>query len=380
VASARRGHHGTVFRVALAAVAASLVAVVGAARAPAVLTLRLPSSAVFYTIEPLGGRLLLSASDTEGNGCAWLVVSPEPLRVRSSFHANCKRPAVAAEPAVPIQFPVPDSSDASLRIVRPNLSSSRVSVGPVVMTFNDVSDTKLEWTYGPGTLWVYDVAALNSAGRSPRAELLDISTTTGQVVRTVSMPSLVRPLLAADADGLWIAASPGTGAGTPAPIYHLAIGAAAPRVVHRGGYAALWLVAAGHTVWADIGTIPPHSSASTAIHQEIWRFDGPSAPAHALAGANGLNSSATPTVQAGAAALWTLSLIPSPPGSYYACTHAQLVRIDARTGRQTVTRTLSFTDEYCLPVQGQAFVDGAFYFLSPYISPATRTTLYRLRT
>jgi hypothetical protein len=54
------------------------------------------------------------------------------------------------------------------------------------------------------------------------------------------------------------------------------------------------------------------------------------------------------------------------------------VRIDARTGRQTVTRTLSFDDEYCLPVQGQAFLDRAFYFLSPYISPATPTMLYRL--
>jgi hypothetical protein len=369
-----------VLRLAHVAVAASLAAVVGGARTPAVSTLQLPSRAIFYTIAPLSGRLLLSASDAEGNGCLWLVVSPQRLRVRSSFHANCKRPPVAAEPVVPIQFPVPDSNNASLRIVRPNLSSTRVSVGPIVMTFNDVSDTKLEWTYGPGTLWVYDVAAVDRAGRRPRAELIDISTATGQVVRTVPMPSLVRPLLAADADGLWIAASPGTGAGTPAPIYHLAPGAAAPRVVHRGGYATVWLVAAGHAVWADIGTIPPHSSASTPIRQEIWRFDGPSATAHPLARADGLNSSATPIVQAGSAALWTLSLIPSTPGSYYDCRHVQLVRIDARTGRQTVTRTLPFTDKYCLAVQGQALLDGAFYFLSQYVSPATPTTLYRLRT
>jgi hypothetical protein len=128
------------------------------------------------------------------------------------------------------------------------------------------------------------------------------------------MPTLVRPLLAADADGIWIAASPGTGAGTPAPMYHLGAGARVARVVHRGGYATLWLVAAGHSVWADIGTIPPHSTASTPISQEIWRFDGPAATAHPLASATGLNSSATPIVQAGSAALWTLSLIPSSPG------------------------------------------------------------------
>jgi hypothetical protein len=351
------------------------VAVFGAA-APTVSTLRLPSSAIFYTVEPLGGRLLLSASDTEGSRCAWLVVSSEPLRVRSSFHAKCERPPVAAEPVVPVQF-LGRLNQVSVRVARPNRMAGRVSDGPVVMRFQDVSDTKLEWTYGPGSLWVYDVAALDSAGRRPRAELLDISTATGEVVRSVSMPPLTRPLLAADTDGLWIAASPGTGAGTPAPIYHLALGSATPRVVHSGGYATLWLVAGGHGVWADIGTIPPHSSASTPIRQEIWRFDGPSATAHALASANGLNSSATPVVQARSAALWTLSLIPSSRGSYL-CTHEQLVRIDARTGRQTVTRTLSFTDEDCLPVQGQAFLNRAFYFLSPYISPATPTTLYRL--
>jgi len=377
VACVQRGHDARVPRLALAGVAVSVVAAFGAA-APTVSTLRLPSNTAFYTVEPFGSRLLLSASDTEGNGCAWLVVSSEPLRVRSSFYAKCERPPVAAEPVVPVQF-FGRLNQVSVRVARPNRTAGRVSYGPVVMRYQDVSDTKLEWTYGPGTLWVYDVAALDSAGHNPRAELLDISTATGQVVRTVSMPPLTRPLLAADTDGLWIAASPGTGAGTPAPIYHLALGSATPRIVHRGGYATLWLVAAGHGVWADIGTIPPHSSASTPIRQEIWHFDAPYAPAHALASANGLDSSATPILQADSAALWTLSLIPSPRSSYL-CTHEQLVRIDARTGRQTVTRTLSFTDNDCLPVQGQAFLNHAFYFLSPYISPTTPTTLYRLGT
>lgn len=367
-------------RSAYVAVAASLAAVVAGTQTPSVSTLRLPSKATFYSIAPLSGRLLLSASDAEGNGCAWLVVSPQRLRVRSSFRANCKKPAMAAEPVVPIQSLVGHTDYASLRIARPNLSPTRVSVGPVVMRFNDLSDTRPVWTYGPGTLWIYDVAVVDGAGRRPRAEVVEVSTGTGKVLRTVRMPRLVRPLLAADADGLWIAASPGTGAGTPAPIYHLATGAAAPHVVHRGGYATLWIVAAGHTVWADIGTLPRRRLASTPVHLEIWRFDGRSATAHPLARANSLNSSATPVMQSGSAALWTLSLIPSVPGNYENCSHAQLVRIDARTGQQTVTRTLPFTDEYCLPVQDQAFLDGAFYFLSQYVGPNTPTTLYRLAT
>ena len=44
-----------------------------------------------------------------------------------------------------------------------------------------------------------------------------------------------------------------------------------------------------------------------------------------------------------------------------------------------MTRTLSIVDQSCLPVQSQAFVDGAFYFLSPYINDTLRITLYRLQ-
>jgi len=44
-----------------------------------------------------------------------------------------------------------------------------------------------------------------------------------------------------------------------------------------------------------------------------------------------------------------------------------------------VVRTLYGLDQSCLPVQSQAFADGAFYFLSPYINLSTPTTLYRMR-
>ena len=123
-------------------------------------------------------------------------------------------------------FPVTTANAAKLRIAHVSAKPGLVSFGPVVMTFNNVSDTHLEWTYGPGSLWIYDVAVETSSGATRRgAEVLDVSTATGRVVRTVSMPRLYEPLLAADADGLWIAASPETGVGTPAPVYRLAPGA-----------------------------------------------------------------------------------------------------------------------------------------------------------
>ena len=356
----------------LAAVAAGM-AVVGSVRTPAVSTLRLPSSAAFYAVEPLGGRVLISGSDIQGDSCAWLVVGPRHLRVQSSVHANCERPPIAAHPVVPVQFYGKTSNRVSVRIAHPESPPNRVSYGPVVMTFPDVSDTHLEWTYGPGSLWLYDVATRHGA------EVVDVSTATGRIVRTVPIPRLDRPLLAANADGLWIASSPETGAGTPAPIYHLAPGARQPVVSHRGGYATVWIVASGHTVWADIASMTPPS---TTVRQQIWRLVGPSATAHALASADSLNSSATPVLQPGSAALWTISNVPyrdSAGTDYGNCPQQQLVRIDAHTGRQAVTRTLYGLDQSCLPVQSQAFANGDFYFLSPYINLSTPTTLYRLR-
>ena len=350
-----------------------VLALAAVAVAAAVSSVLLPAGVSFGGIESVRGGLLVSGYEATGQDCRWLVVDPVWLRVRSSLQANCSRPPIAAESVVPIEFPIKGTNSDNLRIARPSRDGRRFSLGPVVMTYASVSNTHLEWTYGPGTLWVYDVATRHGP------EVLDVSTATGRVVRAVRMPSLSEPLLAADADGLWIAASPETGAGAPAPIYQLGLTATAPRIELRGGYATLWLVAAGHTAWADIGTLPHHGSASTPVRQQIWRFDGTATAARDLASATGLNAYPnSPVLQPGSQALWAISLVPNH-GDYRMCLHAQLVRIDAHTGRQTVTRTISIVDQSCLPVQGQAFVHGAFYFLSPYINDTLRTTLYRLQ-
>ena len=354
------------------------VAAVGAASSPQVSIVPLPSRASFYTVEASGSRLLLSGSDTTGNGCNWLVLDAHTLRVKSSLVASCEQPGLASEPVVPVQFYRPQGNQTSVRIARPTPRPARVSYGPVVMRFPEISDTRLEWTYGPGLLWLYDVATTHGA------EVVEISTATGRVVRTVSMPKLVRPLLAADADGLWIAASVETAMGAPAPTYHLAPGAGAPRLVHRGGYAAFWLVAAGHTVWEDTASMSRPSS----VRQEIWRFDGSSAAAHALASANSLNSEATPAVQPGSAALWTVSNGPSQP-SYDSCAGQQIVRIDAVTGRQIVKATIRVPGNPCFPVPdvpwlptgagAQTFAGGAFYFLAQTQARVPVMTLYGVR-
>ena len=183
-------------------------AATGAAATPAVSELPIPSRASFYTVEASGNRLVLSGSDATGNDCDWLVVDAHTLRVGASRGGGCEQPGFASAPVVPVQFYRPQGNETSVRIARPTSGARRAHYGPVVMRFPEISDTRLEWVYGPSLLWLYDVATTRGA------EVVEVSTTTSRVVRTVSMPRLDRPLLAADADGLWIAASVETGLGT----------------------------------------------------------------------------------------------------------------------------------------------------------------------
>jgi hypothetical protein len=227
------------------------------------------------------------------------------------------------------------------------------------MSFDEASDTHLEWTYGPGSLWLFDTA-------TPRgAEALRVSTATGRVEDTVPLPRIFRPLLAADADGLWLALAPSGGAPGrgPAPLYHVAPGARSAVLVHRGGRAALWLAAAGHTVWADV--------VSGRRRQTIWRFDGPAGTARRLARADDLHAAAA-VVEPGGRALWAASDVPVG-GRFFHCSREQVVRIDARTGRRAVVADVRLPEAACGAVTGATFAYGAFYFATP-------SRLYRIRS
>jgi hypothetical protein len=82
------------------------------------------------------------------------------------------------------------------------------------------------------------------------------------------MPKLFRPVMVANADGLWLdpATNGGVDGAAVAPVLHVALGASKPVVVHRGGRAALWMAASAHTVWFE--QISGRSSVA------IWRIDG----------------------------------------------------------------------------------------------------------
>jgi len=92
--------------------------------------------------------------------------------------------------------------------------------------------------------------------------------------------------------------------------------------------------------------------ASGTVSQEIWRFDAPRSRARALRAVR----PASPC----AGAIWTIDDVPASD-VYRDCPHQRLMRINARTPRQTVAATLRMPGDQCSSITAQAFADGAFY-------------------
>jgi hypothetical protein len=362
----------------------------GTRSAPALASRALPRSVDYFTVESYGSAsLLVSGVENSGTDCVWTLVAARTLRVTGSFRRSCALPALAAEPVVPVNVERPNLTSI-VRVARPNQNAKRVHLGPVVMVHNEVSDTHLEWTYGAGLLWIYDVAAIDPRAaarpqgrRNPHGEVVEVSLATGRVVRVVRTPGrLDRPFAVADDDGLWLVPSPETGVsgGGAAPSYLLVPGARSVRVVHRAGYAAAWAIASGHTLWEDL--LSWHGRG--APRQELWRLDGASGAAHNL---GRLEDAAREFVPAPAPSgtLWTLRAI-TDPATNNTCTRQQVVAINAANAASSVVATVRRPNDDCFPVPwnqplggsgaGQLFTAGAFFYLD---SQQSGTTLHRVR-
>jgi hypothetical protein len=318
----------------------------------AVITALTLPAAIFGSVQPAGGKVLVSGST--GNACVWLTVDPASLKVTQS-RGSCARPRRSAYPAVPVVTPNPRSPWQSVRIARVGAS---VTYGPPVMRYQDGSDTRPISTYGPGSLWLYDV----DTERGP--ELLRFSSQTGRLEQTVAMPKLYRPVIAADEDGLYLMAAVNGGLSGPGPaaLYYVAPGARHPAVIHREGRAALWITAHTHTVWTEI--ISGTSDAA------LWRFDGARGHARRLWRRT---IGAAPVATYGDGSLWAVTPIWASRYSGQ-CTKAKVSRLDATTGRETVIAKV-VASGYCgliLDPQGLTFTRGALYFLNG-------TRLYRVQ-
>jgi len=226
-----------------------------------------PQSYTTGTLGASGGHVFVGS--IFGTSCQLTTVVATTLRVVSNRPVSCDDPLIYGEDVMPVESVVPIGSQyGDVHIAVRNPATGSVHLGPIVARYGNFSDGRPEWTYGGGYLWLYDVGTEGFTSKPPRfpVEVMKISTTSGKVLATVTMPALSRIELAANDDGLWFAPSSETGFAPhtpPSVLYFLPTSASRPEVIERKGQYVNWLVASGHTVWANVSVDGPGGTALT---------------------------------------------------------------------------------------------------------------------
>jgi hypothetical protein len=318
----------------------------------------LPSRYLFEQISVANGSLYLfgEIADSTSSKCASTTVDPQTLQLGQIREASCNDPTAHGQTVGVVNTYLQTSNSATIRVARADPHTGHVSNGPVVMTYDNVSDTKPVSVVGGKWLWIYDVATTKGA------ELLQVSAASGKVVNTVSMPLIYRPLMAANDDGLWL--GPLINGGAPAALYHVASGSKAATVVVSGHDSVCWLVGSGHDLWVGSGP--------TCLQQTIRRYRGSdprpvfAVPDHGYAPNNVVGSETD--------GLWTMQWVPPPSATIQSASRLpqEVVRIDPDTGSERVVARLpgvafsKYTQSSSGLLEGQAaYLNGELYLLEP---------------
>ncbi len=224
--------------------------------------LNLTNSDKYGDVAAVGGKMVLygpadqEAEPSASATCNSAVVNPVTLRLSELRSGSCANPALVGRRVLPVMTAEPKVpfgnggvATVTVRISRVVPGSPGYRLGPVVLSFPQVSDGRPTWVYGGGDLWLFD--ALSARG----SELLRISGTTGGVIQRLAMPAVPRPIIAFDTDGLWLAPAVNSLGVRVGAVYHVTPGArAADRVFTLpAGQHAAWMVAAGHSLWLAAG-------------------------------------------------------------------------------------------------------------------------------
>jgi hypothetical protein len=301
-------------------------------------------------------------------------VDPNALRILSDRTVSCESPEIDAENAAPVESIVPTGSQyGQVRIAVRDTSLAGFHVGPVVMRYGNFSDTRPQWTYGGGYLWLYDPGtSFVSTGPRLPAELLQIFMTSGKNVSTVPTPPLTHIELAADDDGLWM----GVGSETTGPagsiLYFVGNGSGHASPLH-GEYVD-WIAASGHRAWIDVArrsssmidTYESPRSAPTQVEPE-----GPAIPSTDIGQAP---SDAPPALNV--AGIGIVSLSPGWLTSVGIGTSLQEVGVlDPETGHSSSVAQFSAGPAVNLVIQGYVADAGDLFVLA---ADATQAWVYRV--
>ena len=241
-----------------------------AVAAPIVSSVSLPTAFAFSQVFVAGGQLVLTGSQYSRSAsvtnCYEARVNPSSLKMSRARLTACDNVVLDGTSVAPFVSTV-KVGYGELRIGRLVSQARAVKLGPVLASYQFDSGTHLEWAYGPGSLWLYE----EGTAQGPR--VFRVSSTTGQFLQSTPVPRFVRPLITADADGLYVAGAGSFGGTGSTLIYRVTPGAKSAQVVYSAKQAdakfVSWVTSDGDDLWADIC----HRPAGTPC--EIWRFDGP---------------------------------------------------------------------------------------------------------
>lgn len=341
----------------------------------------LPAGYVFDQLAVSSGHLVVSGEVASTAGarsptCVAAAVDPQTLHLTIAMTASCDDPALHGQIVGTATGYIPLSNNATIGVTRVDPRTGQVSVGPVVMTYGSYSDTRPVTAYGGGWLWIYDNSTTTgptetvNASNPGVAEMLQVSAASGEVVDTIVMPRLFRPIMAADDAGLWIGNSiEGSRSNT---LFFVAPGSNQAQVVIPSTTTVVcWLVGSGDHLWAGVGSL----RRGACQHQTIERFDGAGRQPVLDVADQGYHPSAV--VGDLSQGLWTMQWAASGAAQWTSPTSPQdIIGIDPSTGAESVVATLPplpvpITEAMGL-VQGQAAVLGSsLYLLEPPLEPGS---------
>ena len=235
---------------------------------------RLPTADLYQSLSLTNGQLILSGGPAGSplastpapaglGSCRSAVVDPRTLALSRQTVGPCSDPRVFSESVLPVESAAPGVVNGSTFRVARALPGGKASTGPVLLRYTDLVGTGPVVVYGAGYMWAY-VPLAERGG-----ELLVISQATGLVAGRVPVPEVSRPLLLANAAGLWFAAKTALGPPVEPGLYHVTLGLSRPELVVRTT-GLQWLAGWGQMLW--VGTTK--RSTTNGSSSQLYRVAG----------------------------------------------------------------------------------------------------------
>jgi hypothetical protein len=324
---------------------------------------------VATTLSLQGRRLAVTMAPASlSNGCRTEFLSPATL-ARTGPTGGCSQaprlpPSVASKP---------EGTGDQVRLRLTTHPGAKARLGSVLFTLDNWDWAHSGAVQGAGVVWIYELGPFGH-----RSSLLEVSAHTGKVVEHFHVAAGADPFMKVDADGFWITASAygGSSCAHTCTLWHVAPGSRRIVAQRSLGVRTQWLMASGHSIYADVLA----GASGHGYSQTIWRLDGNAArvvyrtPARLLPSTDFEIGTGYVVIGNPAAGYFTLSQLghgrtPASVGSCDRGAPIRVVRIDPVTGAQSYAATLPRSDAGssldCHLSSGQAvFRDHSFYVLT----------------